>query len=128
MHLHGHDFQVTEYGPSGTQVDPDAPPIPVRKFSEWPMRRDTFVVPAFHYAKVRFHADNPGVWMFHCHMDVHFAMGLALTFVEAPDVLQKQQTIPQGFFDMCHRQGIPTSGNGAGNAGFNLTGLPPIPN
>ncbi|KAJ2390287.1 ferroxidase fet3 [Coemansia sp. RSA 2611] len=128
MHLHGHDFQVTEYGPSGTQVDSNAPPIPVRKFSEWPMRRDTFVVPAFHYTKVRFHADNPGVWMFHCHMDVHFAMGLALTFVEAPDVLQKQQIIPQGLFDMCHRQGIPTSGNGAGNAGFNLTGLPPIPN
>ncbi|KAJ2013885.1 ferroxidase fet3 [Coemansia sp. S610] len=127
MHLHGHDFQVTEYGPAGTQADPDASPIPVRKFSEWPMRRDTFVVPAFHYTKVRFLADNPGVWIFHCHMDVHFAMGLAVTFVEAPDVLQKQQTIPQGLFDMCHRQGVPTSGNGAGNAAFNLTGLPPIP-
>ncbi|KAJ2831159.1 ferroxidase fet3, partial [Coemansia sp. 'formosensis'] len=106
MHLHGHAFQVTEYGPSGKPVDPDAPPILVRQFTDWPMRRDTFVVPAFHYAKVRFCADNPGVWMFHCHMDVHFAMGLAITFVEAPDVLQKQQTIPQALIDMCHRQGI----------------------
>ncbi|KAJ2506133.1 ferroxidase fet3, partial [Coemansia sp. RSA 2052] len=128
MHLHGHAFQVTEYGPSGNPVDPRAPPIPVRVFSEWPMRRDTFVVPAFHYTKVRFCADNPGVWMFHCHMDVHFAMGLAVTFVEAPDVLQKQQTIPQALIDMCHRQGISTTGNGAGNQGFNLTGLPPLPN
>ncbi|KAJ2742410.1 ferroxidase fet3 [Coemansia pectinata] len=128
MHLHGHAFQVTEYGPSGVPPDPNAPPIPVRTFSDWPMRRDTFVVPPFQYVKVRFSADNPGVWMFHCHMDVHFAMGMAVTFVEAPDVLQRQQTIPQALLDMCHRQGIVTSENGAGNSGFNLTGLPPIPN
>ncbi|KAJ2348359.1 ferroxidase fet3 [Coemansia sp. RSA 2673] len=128
MHLHGHAFQVIEYGPSGIPADPEAPPIPVRTFSEWPMRRDTFVVPAFYYAKVRFCADNPGVWMFHCHMDVHFAMGLAVLFVEAPDVLQREQAIPQALIDMCQRQGIVTSGNGAGNLGFNLTGLPPVPN
>ncbi|KAJ2890797.1 ferroxidase fet3, partial [Coemansia aciculifera] len=127
MHLHGHAFQVTEYGPSGGGNSSTSPPVPVRTFSEWPMRRDTFVVPAFHYTKVRFRADNPGVWMFHCHMDVHFAMGLAVVFVEAPDVLQQQQTIPQTLIDMCHRQGISTSGNGAGNQGFNLTGLPPLP-
>ncbi|KAJ2827645.1 ferroxidase fet3 [Coemansia furcata] len=126
MHLHGHAFQVTEYGPSGTPTNKRAP-VSIRKFTEWPMRRDTFVVRAYEYAKVRFHADNPGVWFFHCHMDIHFAMGMAVTFIEAPDVLQKQQTIPQALIDMCHRQGIFTSGNGAGNAGFNLTGLPPIP-
>ncbi|KAJ2744031.1 ferroxidase fet3 [Coemansia sp. BCRC 34301] len=128
MHLHGHAFQVTEYGQSGNPPGVEDHPIPTRRFADWPMRRDTFVVPAFHYAKVRFCADNPGVWMFHCHMDVHFAMGLAVTFVEAPDVLQRVQAIPQALLDMCRRQGISTTGNGAGNQGFNLTGLPPIPN
>ncbi|KAJ2019836.1 ferroxidase fet3 [Coemansia sp. S680] len=127
MHLHGHAFQVVEYGPTGVPADPEAPPIPERTFSDWPMRRDTVVVPPFQYVKIRFRADNPGVWMFHCHMDVHFAMGMAVLFVEAPDVLQREQTIPQALIDMCQRQGIATSGNGAGNSGFNLTGLPPIP-
>ncbi|KAJ2840390.1 ferroxidase fet3 [Coemansia sp. 'formosensis'] len=126
MHLHGHAFQVTEYGPSGTPANSTTLPVPIRKFTDWPMRRDTFVVRSYQYIKVRFYADNPGVWLFHCHMDVHFSMGMAVTFVEAPDVLQKQQTIPQALIDMCHRQGIVTSGNGAGNAGFNLTGLPPV--
>ena len=31
-----------------------------------PMRRDTVVVPAGGAYNVRFIADNPGAWMFHC--------------------------------------------------------------
>ncbi|KAJ2376907.1 ferroxidase fet3 [Coemansia sp. RSA 2607] len=127
MHLHGHVFQVTEYGPAGNSSEVNAPPAKVMTYDGWPMRRDTFVVPAFHYIKVRFLADNPGVWMFHCHMDIHFALGLAVTFVEAPDVLQKTQTIPDAMKDMCLRQGLKVMGNGAGNNGFDLAGLPPVP-
>ncbi|KAJ2821583.1 ferroxidase fet3 [Coemansia erecta] len=53
------------------------------------------------------------------------ADGLAIVFVEAPDILQQRQKVPEEMLQMCERQGIPTSGNGAGNQGFDLTGLPP---
>lgn len=36
------------------------------------------------YAVVRFVADNPGVWAFHCHIDLHSASGMMLYFVVEP--------------------------------------------
>ncbi|KAG3172634.1 hypothetical protein C6341_g10183, partial [Phytophthora cactorum] len=35
-------------------------------------------------------ADNPGVWLMHCHIDWHFVLGLAMLFVEAEDVLRDE--------------------------------------
>ena len=34
---------------------------------------------------VRFKADNPGVWPFHCHITWHFVMGMQVIFIESPD-------------------------------------------
>ncbi|KAJ2504445.1 ferroxidase fet3 [Coemansia sp. RSA 2052] len=126
MHLHGHAFQIIEYGPLTVNSSD-----PVRRFSaeaNAPAQRDTIIVPVMHYVKIRFRADNPGVWLFHCHMDIHFGMGMALTFVEAPDILRMQrQRVPDSMFELCRAQGIRTSGNGAGNSGLDLTGLPEPP-
>jgi hypothetical protein len=36
-----------------------------------PVRRDTVTVPAQGWTVIRFRADNPGVWMFHCHIEWH---------------------------------------------------------
>jgi iron transport multicopper oxidase len=36
-----------------------------------PMRRDTWMIAPGGYTVIRFVADNPGVWFFHCHMDWH---------------------------------------------------------
>ncbi|KAJ2800930.1 ferroxidase fet3 [Coemansia guatemalensis] len=137
FHLHGHAFQVVEYGPVDRDIIEipaglnasiaDVPVAPVRQFHNAPMRRDTLVTPVFEYVKIRFRADNPGVWMFHCHMDTHFAAGLAVTFIEAPDVLQQTQILPEDLQQMCLRQGIKASGNAAGNPGYDFTGLPPVP-
>ncbi|KAJ2734442.1 ferroxidase fet3 [Coemansia sp. BCRC 34962] len=124
MHLHGHAFQIIEYGSIVNQSEP------VLRYSakcNAPMQRDTFVVPVNHYVKLRFRADNPGVWLLHCHMDVHFGMGMALTFIEAPDLLHQRLKVPDSMLELCRAQGIRTEGNGAGNAGFNLTGLPAPP-
>ncbi|KAJ2788067.1 ferroxidase fet3 [Coemansia linderi] len=124
MHLHGHAFQIIEYGSLANRSEP------VRRFSpecNAPMQRDTIVVPVNSYVKLRFRADNPGVWLFHCHMDIHFGMGMALTFVEAPDVLRQRQQVPDSMLELCRAQGVRTEGNGAGNAGFDLTGLPAPP-
>ncbi|KAI8844847.1 multicopper oxidase-domain-containing protein [Chytridium lagenaria] len=38
---------------------------------------------AFAYTVIRFVADNPGVWFFHCHIEWHIQAGLAMAFVEA---------------------------------------------
>ena len=36
------------------------------------------------WAKIRFIADNPGVWINHCHIDWHMAAGLINIFIETP--------------------------------------------
>ncbi|KAJ5365689.1 hypothetical protein N7517_008575, partial [Penicillium concentricum] len=40
--------------------------------------RDTVRIPSRGYAVLRFRADNPGVWLFHCHMLWHSATGMAM--------------------------------------------------
>ncbi|KAJ5948165.1 multicopper oxidase-domain-containing protein [Penicillium verhagenii] len=40
--------------------------------------RDTVYIPRRSYAVLRFRADNPGVWLFHCHMLWHVATGMAM--------------------------------------------------
>ncbi|KAJ2775008.1 ferroxidase fet3 [Coemansia nantahalensis] len=137
FHLHGNTFQVVEHGPvdpktivfspGSNQTLANVPFIPVRRAGPVPMRRDTLVVPPFSYVDFRFRGDNPGAWMFHCHMDTHFAAGLAVTFVVAPDALQATQRLPKELQQMCLRQGIKASGNVVGNQGYNFAGLPPAP-
>ncbi|KAJ2403012.1 ferroxidase fet3 [Coemansia sp. RSA 2559] len=128
FHLHGHTFQVVEYGPGdGANLTKTHVSPVVRRSSNTPMKRDTLVVRTGEYIKIRFRADNPGVWLFHCHMDVHFAMGLAITFIEAPRVLQERMDLPLSLVNMCRAQGLAVSGNAAGNEGLDLTGLPAEP-
>ncbi|KAG3131143.1 hypothetical protein PI126_g20192, partial [Phytophthora idaei] len=42
------------------------------------------------YVVFRLNADNPGVWLMHCHIDWHFVLGLAMLFVEAEDALHDE--------------------------------------
>ncbi|RAW26319.1 hypothetical protein PC110_g17275 [Phytophthora cactorum] len=66
-----------------------------------PMQHDVFTVPEcttdadgactdLGYVVFRLNADNPGVWLMHCHIDWHFVLGLAMLFVEAEDVLRDE--------------------------------------
>ena len=45
-----------------------------------PMRRDTVTLMPYQWVQLRFVGSNPGVWLFHCHLDPHFEMGMALIF------------------------------------------------
>lgn len=97
------------------------------------MRRDTFMVkPGGNYV-LRFRADNPGVWLYHCHIEWHTSTGLISTLVEAPLDLQSSLKVPEDHFKVCQAQAIPTAGNAAGNTVdlFDLTGEdappPPLP-
>ena len=119
FHLHGHAFQtiirsdeeVGDYDPNNV-TDQDFPATP--------MRRDTILMRPNGHAVLRFQADNPGVWIFHCHIEWHVDSGLIMTFVEAPEQLRANlsatQTVPQNHFDACNALSppTPTVGNAAG--------------
>ena len=80
---------------------------------------------------LRFRADNPGVWLFHCHIEWHIQSGLLATFIEAPEIMQQRFTIPQDHLDVCTKQNLPIIGNAAANSKdyLDLSGqnLPPGP-
>ena len=121
FHLHGHNFQVL------ARPDDDSghyDPNDHAAFPAVPMRRDTVVVRPNSNFVVRFKADNPGVWLFHCHIEWHMDSGLAATMIEAPLELQKNLTIPQDHWDACDASGMMKSGNAAGNTQdfYDLTG------
>ncbi|EFX05344.1 diphenol oxidase [Grosmannia clavigera kw1407] len=50
-----------------------------------PLRRDVATVEGFGWTLVRFVADNPGVWRFHCHMIWHGDGGMAMLFLSRTD-------------------------------------------
>jgi multicopper oxidase len=58
MHLHGHTFQV---------INADGNPGP---------RKDTVIVLPRQKLQVAFNADNPGIWMLHCHNTYHQEAGM----------------------------------------------------
>lgn len=110
MHLHGHVFQIVARG-SGTWNGNE------NNLPATPEKRDVAVMPANGYLVIRFQANNPGVWFFHCHIDLHLAGGMAATIVEAPDQLQKQQSVSSASQGLCSAAGQKSSGNCAGESG-----------
>ncbi|XP_069141172.1 uncharacterized protein [Argopecten irradians] len=42
------------------------------------LRKDTIIIPSGGYAVVRIKADNPGVWIMHCHIELHSTDGMAM--------------------------------------------------
>ncbi|TLD18889.1 putative exopolygalacturonase X [Venturia nashicola] len=108
-HLHGHQFQVVARSGDGVNAtyagNATLPAIP--------MRRDVAGVRPGGYLVIRFRADNPGINLFHCHIEWHVQSGLTATFIEAPDEIEFE--VPQDHLDVCIAQGIPVEGNAAGN-------------
>ncbi|KAI1360054.1 Cupredoxin [Xylaria arbuscula] len=115
FHLHGHHFQALYRSEeeAGTFEDVN---VTEADFPTTPMRRDTFVLYPDGNIVLRFRADNPGIWLFHCHIEWHVTSGLIATMIEAPLDLQSTLTLPQNHLDVCASQNIATVGNAAGNA------------
>jgi FtsP/CotA-like multicopper oxidase with cupredoxin domain len=61
MHLHGHAFRV---------IGRDSRPT---RYREW---QDTVLMAPRERVEIAFVADNPGMWMFHCHILEHQAAGM----------------------------------------------------
>ncbi|KAF6843969.1 multicopper oxidase [Colletotrichum musicola] len=114
FHLHGHDFQALYRAPEegGTFAGSN---VTEADFPKVPMRRDTLVVWPNGNIVLRFRASNPGVWLFHCHIEWHVTSGLIATFVEAPLDVQKSLTIPEDHLKACAAANVPTVGNAAAN-------------
>ena len=128
FHLHGHTFQTV------VRSEPDAGPyVHNETLSPIPMRRDTVMVHPNGNMVLRFRADNPGIWLFHCHIEWHVTSGLMATFVEAPLDLQRSLggKIPEDHRQACVDTGVAMEGNAAGNTVdlFDLKGQnePPKP-
>ncbi|KAL4218095.1 hypothetical protein ACF0H5_022831 [Mactra antiquata] len=96
MHIHGYSFHVVKVGYGEPQIDNsdvdchtndqgsslcnnntawrntswtegNIPDLKIHKA----IRKDTVTVPGHGYVVVRFKADNPGLWLMHCHLEVH---------------------------------------------------------
>ncbi|GKT92719.1 LOW QUALITY PROTEIN: multicopper oxidase [Colletotrichum tofieldiae] len=111
FHLHGHQFQVVHRSDEDAGAFANGTGV---AFPRHPMRRDTLLVEGNGNFVIRFKANNPGVWLFHCHIEWHMDQGLIATIVEAPEALQGQK-IPEGHLEVCRAAGVPTEGNAAGN-------------
>ncbi|CAF4451949.1 unnamed protein product, partial [Adineta steineri] len=55
----------------------------------YPIYRDTFTVNPYSYLVFRFKANNPGIWMLHCHNDWHLQVGMALLFIESSQLIKQ---------------------------------------
>lgn len=78
-HLHGHDFWVLGYGEG--KFDPLTDPKNYNLVN--PIEKNTVPVHPYGWTAIRFKANNPGVWLFHCHIESHFYMGMGVVFAEA---------------------------------------------
>ncbi|CAE7080286.1 unnamed protein product [Rhizoctonia solani] len=123
FHLHGHKFAIMHRSDDVTSDDPAINP-PFDNNQANPIWRDTVQIEAGGSVTLRWQADNPGAWLFHCHIEWHLESGLAWIFIEAPNYIQQWTKPPQYYFDQCKMLGIPTSGNAAGhNSTTDLSGL-----
>ncbi|KAG6550759.1 hypothetical protein Mapa_007663 [Marchantia paleacea] len=86
-HLHGHDFWVLGYG-NGVFNSSDYAKL---NYYNPPLRNTAPLFP-YGWTVLRFVADNPGVWPFHCHIEPHFHMGMGVMFAEG---LNKMPPMPK---------------------------------
>lgn len=90
IHLHGYDFYILAEGFGNFNPNRDT-----AKFNLVdPPQRNTASVPVGGWTVIRFVADNPGVWIMHCHLDVHITWGLAMAFLVENGVGELQTLEP----------------------------------
>lgn len=138
FHLHGHNFQIVQKSPAFREENdysedeqdsitvPYNESMPLMPFPDYPMIRDTVVLEPNGHVVLRFQANNPGVWFFHCHVNWHVEQGLAAVFIEDPITLQKRETLNENYKQVCSNGGFPNAGNAAGHSDdwFNMVDLP----
>jgi len=87
FHLHGHYFYILGSG-KGAEMNREE-----IRYSQV-IKKDTLTVPADSWAAVYFVTDNPGYWLFHCHIEWHQSAGMTLIFSEGQELIPPP---PDGF-------------------------------
>ncbi|KAJ3115095.1 ferroxidase fet3 [Phlyctochytrium bullatum] len=129
FHLHGHTFQLLASGtlpslsalpylsPNASTPASSIPPTLLVAPSANPVRRDVVTVPAcpndgatctgasVGVAVIRFVADNPGAWFFHCHIEWHVGAGLGVVLVEGAESIRRKQGF-DAFFERTCPKGV----------------------
>lgn len=110
VHGHGHSFKL---------VATDGNAVP--EGLEWV--KDTFLIGPAERLDLEFDANNPGVWMFHCHIEHHMANGMMT-------VIQYEGEKPTGpaaeFFDETFDFDVPSSGHEVHSTGAPTTAQEPV--
>ncbi|CAM6106995.1 unnamed protein product [Calypogeia fissa] len=76
FHLHGQNFYVL--GQGFGNFDPTRDTNGLNLYD--PPLRNTVSVPTQGWAVIRIKMNNPGVWLFHCHLDKHTSWGMEAVF------------------------------------------------
>lgn len=95
MHLHGHDFSLLGQG-NGTF---DASTATLNYDN--PTRRDTAMLIENGWTVIAFVTDNPGAWLFHCHIGWHVGGGLSIQFLEREADILNTVKVGSAFKDTC---------------------------
>ncbi|XP_038696235.1 laccase-15-like [Tripterygium wilfordii] len=77
MHIHGYSFYVVGWGFGNFDKEKD----PLGYNLVDPPQQNTISVPKNGWATIRFRADNPGVWLMHCHLERHLSWGMDMAFI-----------------------------------------------
>ncbi|KAL5550172.1 hypothetical protein UlMin_000348 [Ulmus minor] len=95
LHLHGYNFHVLAQGFGNYDAAKDR-----NKFNlvDAPIR-NTVSVPVGGWTVIRFKANNPGIWLFHCHLDLHSSIGMTMAF-EVENGPTLSSTLPPPPFDL----------------------------
>lgn len=90
VHLHGHAFYVVRSaGNSSYNYDN-------------PIMRDVVSMgDSGDEVTIRFVADNPGAWFFHCHINWHLNNGFAVVFAEDVSEVQSTDAVSAAWNDLC---------------------------
>ncbi|KAK0205899.1 laccase lcc5 [Desarmillaria ectypa] len=90
LHLHGHNFDVVRVAGSDTYNYDN------------PVRRDVVSLgTSGDNVTIRWTTDNPGPWIFHCHIDWHLELGFAIVFAEDTGDWNSTITPSTAWDDLC---------------------------
>lgn len=101
FHLHGHKFWILRVGDTGYFDDSYYNEDSNEMNFENAVLRDTFNIPGFGWAVIRFVVDNPGVWPFHCHIGWHMESGLLLQVNALQEEYTSWNNYPEEWKSLC---------------------------
>ncbi len=116
FHLHGHDFYIlSTHAPARVgsfdlfnPFEFDKAPVggPMNLIN--PAKKDTVYVSSMGYAVLRFHANNPGLWLLHCHILWHQSVGMGMAIqVDGPSGQDSWLKLQKAAQDSCRMSSRP---------------------